>query len=48
MLYGSDAALPGNTPRECWEVFRRLPLSEAEFGLIAASVAPHMRCAFGG
>jgi uncharacterized protein len=43
VLYGSDAPLPGNTPRECWAVFRRLPLSAAEFRTIAGSVAPYMR-----
>jgi len=42
VLYGSDAALPGNTPRECWAVFRRLPLSAAEFRAVAGSVAPYM------
>lgn len=43
VLYGSDAALPGNTPRECLAAFRRLPLSEAELRTIAANVAPYMR-----
>lgn len=43
VLYGSDAALPGNTPRECWEAFRRLPLSEEEFRTITGNVAPYMR-----
>jgi predicted TIM-barrel fold metal-dependent hydrolase len=43
VLYGSDAALPGNTPRECWQVFRRLPLSAAELRTIAENVAPYMR-----
>jgi predicted TIM-barrel fold metal-dependent hydrolase len=43
VLYGSDAALTGNTPREGWEGFRRLPLAEAEIATIAASVAPYMR-----
>jgi predicted TIM-barrel fold metal-dependent hydrolase len=43
VLYGSDAALPGNTPRECWEVLRSLPLSQAEFRTIAGNVAPYMR-----
>jgi uncharacterized protein len=42
MLFGSDAALPGNTPRECWAAFRRLPLSAAELQTIAGSVAPYM------
>ena len=43
MLYGSDAPLPGNTPRECWAAFRRLPLTEAEWRTIIGSVAPYMR-----
>ena len=43
VFYGSDAALPGNTPRECWAAFRRLPLSEDEFRTIAMNVAPYMR-----
>lgn len=43
VLYGSDAATPGNTPRECLAAFRRLPLSEAEFRTIATNIAPYMR-----
>ena len=43
LLYGSDAPLPGNTPRECWAAFSRLPLTEAERGTIADAVAPYMR-----
>ena len=43
VLYGSDAAIEGNTPRECWAAFRRLPLSAAEFHTIATNVAPYMR-----
>ena len=43
VLYGSDAALAGNTPRECWAAFRKLPLSEEEFRTIAENVAPYMR-----
>ena len=43
VLYGSDAAVPGNSPREGWAAFRKLPLSAAEFGTIAGNVAPYMR-----
>ncbi len=43
-LYGSDAALGDNLrPREGWAAFRRLPLSEDEFALIASNLAPHLR-----
>lgn len=44
ILYGSDGAVGGNlTPREAWAAFRRLPLSNAEFGTIAHNIAPYMR-----
>jgi len=44
VLYGSDAAAGGNLrPRESWEAFRRVPLTEAEFEKIASNVAPYMR-----
>jgi predicted TIM-barrel fold metal-dependent hydrolase len=43
VLYGSDAATGGNLPRQGWEAFRRLPLSEEEFGTIAGNVAPYLR-----
>jgi predicted TIM-barrel fold metal-dependent hydrolase len=44
ILYGSDGAVGGNlTPREAWAAFRRLPLSDAEFGTIAHNLAPYMR-----
>jgi hypothetical protein len=38
-----DAALPGNTPSECWEMFQRLPLADAELRTIAENVAPYTR-----
>jgi uncharacterized protein len=47
VLYGSDAAGPGHTPREGWAAFRRLPLSEAELRTIAGNVAPYVRGAPG-
>jgi predicted TIM-barrel fold metal-dependent hydrolase len=43
ILYGTDAATPGNSPREGWTAFRRLPLSVAEFRTIANNVPPYMR-----
>ena len=44
ILYGSDAAAGRNLPpREGWAAFRRLPLTQAEFGTIAANVSPYMR-----
>lgn len=44
VLYGSDAAVsPDSYPRAAWATFRRLPLSEDEFRLIATNVAPYMR-----
>lgn len=43
MLYGSDAAVnPFAYPHAGWEAFRRLPLSEAEFRVIAGNVTPYM------
>jgi predicted TIM-barrel fold metal-dependent hydrolase len=41
VLYGSDGALPGNSPQEAWSNFKRLPLTSAEFARIAANVAPY-------
>jgi predicted TIM-barrel fold metal-dependent hydrolase len=44
VLYGSDAAAsPLSYPRAGWEAFRRLPLSEAEFRVIANNVTPYMK-----
>ena len=44
ILYGSDAASGGNLPpREGWAAFQRLPLTEAEFQIIAGNVPPYMR-----
>jgi predicted TIM-barrel fold metal-dependent hydrolase len=43
VLYGSDAAAsPDAYPRAGWAAFRRLPLSEAEFRLIANTITPYM------
>src|SRR5215510_15133533 len=44
VLYGSDAATnPLAYPKAGWEAFQRLPLTEAEFTVIANNVAPYMR-----
>jgi predicted TIM-barrel fold metal-dependent hydrolase len=43
VLYGSDAAVATNSPREAWEKFKTLPLSESEFSTINNNVAPYMR-----
>jgi predicted TIM-barrel fold metal-dependent hydrolase len=43
VLYGSDGALPpAYTPKKAWEAFRALPLSDAEFRIIANNRAPYM------
>jgi uncharacterized protein len=45
ILYGSDAVgLSHPAPREAWAEFRReMPLTEEEFRIIAANVAPYLR-----
>lgn len=44
VLYGSDAATGGNPPpREGWQAFRQLPLTEDEFRTIAGNIPPYMR-----
>jgi predicted TIM-barrel fold metal-dependent hydrolase len=43
VLYGSDGAVPGNTPHEYWTRFRRLPLSDVEFRTIEGNFAPYMK-----
>lgn len=43
ILYGSDGAAGGNTPRQAWTAFRRLPLSDAEFRTIENNIVPYMR-----
>ena len=43
VLYGSDAAAsPDSYPKAGWATFQRLPLSEAEFRVVASNVAPYM------
>ncbi len=44
ILYGTDAALGGNLrPRESWEAFCRLDLTEKEKNTVAKNVAPYLR-----
>jgi predicted TIM-barrel fold metal-dependent hydrolase len=44
ILYGSDAAAGNNLqPREAWEAFRQLKLTEKEIKTIAKNVAPYLR-----
>jgi predicted TIM-barrel fold metal-dependent hydrolase len=44
VLYGSDAAAsPLTYPKAGWAAFRQLPLTEAEFAIVANNIAPYMR-----
>ena len=44
VLYGSDAAAsPLTYPKAGWAAFRQLPLTEAEFGVVANNIAPYLR-----
>jgi predicted TIM-barrel fold metal-dependent hydrolase len=44
VLYGSDAAAsPQTQPKIGWAAFQGLPLTAAEFRIIATNVAPYMR-----
>ncbi|HEY1895408.1 MAG TPA: amidohydrolase family protein [Terracidiphilus sp.] len=42
VLYGSDAATPGNLPKEALQRWHQLPLTQEEFGLIENNVAPYV------
>jgi predicted TIM-barrel fold metal-dependent hydrolase len=42
VLYGSDAAVPGNLPKETLERWHQLPLKQEEFRLIENNVAPYI------
>jgi hypothetical protein len=45
ILFASDRS-PGfgnDSPKDAWEAFRRLPLTEKEFRTVAENVAPYMR-----
>lgn len=45
VLFASDRAPGGSNdnPKDAWEAFRRLPLTEQEFRSVAGNVAPYMR-----
>jgi predicted TIM-barrel fold metal-dependent hydrolase len=44
ILYGTDAAVGGNlSPRDSWDAFCQLQLTDAEIKTIANNVAPHLR-----
>ena len=43
ILYGTDAALEGNTPRKGWEDFRKVGLTAKELATIAGNRAPYLR-----
>jgi uncharacterized protein len=44
VLFGSDGAGgPNPTPQQAWAAFRELPLTEAEFRVIAGNVVPYLR-----
>ncbi len=44
ILYGSDAATPGNMkPVDAWAAFRALPLAPEEIAAIAGKVAPYLQ-----
>ena len=44
VLFGSDASTGGAlTPRAVWDTFRKLPLTDAEFRIIAGNVPPYLR-----
>ncbi len=42
LLYGSDAAVPGNLPDERLQKWRELPLTNDEFRLIESNSAPYL------
>ena len=43
VLYGSDVAIPGNTPKEALERWHRLPLTPAEFHVVESNITPYYR-----
>lgn len=42
ILFGSDSPIPGNSPREFLERWRKLPLTAEEFHQIESNVAPYL------
>jgi uncharacterized protein len=43
ILFGSDGAVNGNSPLATWSAFRKVPLSDHEFQVIAGNVPPYMK-----
>ena len=43
LLYGSDAAISNNLPKEALERWRRLPLTGEELHVIETNIAPYVR-----
>ena len=43
LLYGSDAAVPGNLPTDTYKKWRQTPLTEDEFRIVEGNVAPYLR-----
>ena len=43
ILFGSDGAVNGNSPLKTWTNFRKVPLSDHEFRVIAGNVPPYMK-----
>jgi predicted TIM-barrel fold metal-dependent hydrolase len=43
VLYGSDVAIPGNSPKEALQRWHKLPLAREEFRTIESNVAPYLR-----
>ena len=43
ILFGSDGAVNGNSPLATWKNFRKLPLSDHEFRVVAGNVPPYMK-----
>ena len=42
ILFGCDSPIPGNSPREFLERWRKLPLTAEEFQRIESSIAPYL------
>ncbi len=43
ILFGCDSPIPGNSPREYLERWRKLPLTAEEFQKIDSNIAPYLR-----
>lgn len=43
VVYGSDVAIPGNTPKEALARFHKLPLTREEFRRIESNITPYLR-----